>query len=391
MKGCGMTRKKSIAMACPVLDGNEKKYVLECLDSGWISSIGRFVELFEREFARYCGSNHAVSCSNGTSALHLALAALDVGPEDEVIVPALTYVATANAVRYCGAKPVFVDSEPRTMTLDPQLLEGCITRRTRGIIPVHLFGHPADMDSINSVARRHGLFVVEDAAEAHGALYRGRKAGSLADAATFSFYGNKIITTGEGGMITTSSAELSERMTILRGQGVDPQRRYWFPVIGYNYRMTNIAAAIGVAQLERIDRFLELRLRLAAAYHARLSPLGEFLQLPSEQPWARHAYWSYTVILRDAACFDRDELMDRLGRDGIETRPVFYPMHTLPPYFDNHARFPVAENLGSRGISLPMHALLAEEDVTYVADRLGYWCGQLTALSGGTFVALTGR
>jgi len=386
-----MTRPKPVAMACPALDGNEKKYVLECLDSGWISSIGRFVDLFEAAFARYCECNHAVSCSSGTSALHLALAALDVGPEDEVIVPALTYVATANAVRYCGARPVFIDSEPRTMTLDPRLLEECITPRTKGIIPVHLFGHPADMDPINSIARRHGLFVVEDAAEAHGALYRGRKAGSLADAATFSFYGNKIVTTGEGGMVTTPSATSCQKLRTLRGQGVDPERRYWFPVIGYNYRMTNVAAAIGLAQLERIDHFLEARLRLATSYNARLSPLEEFLSLPSEQPWAKHAFWSYTVILRDTARFERDDLMEGLDHDGIETRPVFYPMHRLPPYLDENAHYPVAEGLAVRGISLPMHVLLTEEDVSYVTDRIRYWCEHLNGRPRRARLALSSQ
>ncbi|HEY2011897.1 MAG TPA: DegT/DnrJ/EryC1/StrS family aminotransferase, partial [Bryobacteraceae bacterium] len=231
-----MTDRKTIPVSHPVLSGNEKRYVLECLETGWISSIGRFIRLFEDSFATYCEAGHAVACNNGTTALHLALAGLGTGPGDEVIVPTLTYIATANAVRYCGAQPVFVDSEPVTMAIDPARIEERITPRTKGIMVVHLYGHPADMDPILEIARRHGLYVVEDAAEAHGSLYRGRKVGSLGNAATFSFYGNKIITTGEGGMVTTNDSDLNQRIRILRGQGMDPERRYWFPVVGYNDR-----------------------------------------------------------------------------------------------------------------------------------------------------------
>jgi perosamine synthetase len=357
-----------------VFGGNERKYVLECLETGWISSIGKFIPRFEDAFATYCNTDYGVACNNGTSALHLALAALGTGPGDEVIVPTLTYVATANAVRYCGARPVFIDSEPRTMTLDPDLLESCLSQRTKGIIVVHLYGHPADMDPVLEFARRHGLFVLEDAAEAHGALYRGRKIGGLSDAATFSFYGNKIITTGEGGMITTSDRNLQKKLQILRGQGMDPNRRYWFPVVGYNYRMTNIAAAIGLAQLEQMDEFLETRYQLARAYDAQLASLADFIVLPSEQPWAKHAFWSYTVVMRDSLRLERDELMKRLESDGIETRPAFYPMHTLPPYREQTPVYPVADMISKRGISLPMHGLLSENDISYIAERLSSSC-----------------
>jgi len=369
-----MTEQKAIAVAHPIFGGNEKKYVLECLESGWISSIGRFIPLFEENFARYCDVPYAISCNNGTSALHLALASLGVGPGDEVIVPTLTYVATANAVRYCGAQPVFVDSEQRTMALDANQLERCITKRSVGIVAVHLYGHPADMDPVMAVARKHGLFVVEDAAEAHGALYRGRKVGSLGDAATFSFYGNKIITTGEGGMVVTSDKRLADRLRLLRGQGMEHGRRYWFPSVGYSYRMTNIAAALGLAQLEQIDGFLENRFRLASLYSAQLASLVDFVTLPSEEPWAKHAFWSYTIILRASLRLDRDDLMKRLEADGIETRPVFYPMHVLPPYREAGCHYPVADMLSTRGIVLPMHGLLADDDVCYIAERLAHWC-----------------
>ena len=242
-----------IPVAAPALIGNEKAYVLDCLESSWISSNGAYIERFETVFADFIGTRHALSCCNGTVALHLALLALDVRPGDEVIVPSLTYVASANAVMYCGAKPVLVDSEPETWNLDPARIEELINPRTRGIIVVHLYGHPANMDPILEIARRRHLFVVEDAAEAHGATYRGQKVGTLGDLATFSFYGNKVITTGEGGMVCTNNEVLARKVRQLKGQGQDPRRRYWFPIVGYNYRMTNIEAAIGLAQLERIE------------------------------------------------------------------------------------------------------------------------------------------
>jgi perosamine synthetase len=260
------------------------------------------------------------------------------------------------------------------MTVDVARIEERITPRTKGIMVVHLYGHPVDMDPVLDLARRRGLFVVEDAAEAHGALYRGRKVGSLGDAATFSFYGNKIITTGEGGMITTGNEELSKRIRILRGQGMDPDRRYWFPVVGYNYRMTNIAAAIGLAQLEQIDEFVKQRFEIADCYRRLLSASADRIELPCERPWARHAFWSYVIVLRDSVKLDRDEFMKRLDADGIDTRPVFYPMHVLPPYREADARYPVADRIAGRGICLPMHGLLSEEDVSYIAERVDHWC-----------------
>lgn len=369
-----MIDRKKLAVAHPALCGNEKKYVLECLDTGWVSSIGRFINLFEEQFAAYCGSDYAVACANGTCALHLALAALGVGPGDEVIVPTLTYIASANAVTYCGARPVFVDSEVRTMNLDPKLIERRITPRTKAIIAVHLYGHPADMDAILEIARRHGLAVVEDAAESHGALYKGRKTGSLGDIATFSFYGNKIITTGEGGMVTCSNRAHEEKLRILRGQGMDPQHRYWFQMVGYNYRMTNVAAAIGVAQLERIGDLLEQRFDLACEYRNHLAGFQDVIQLPSEESWARHSYWAYTIVLRERVNLSRDEIMRRLNDDGIETRPVFYPMHVMPPYFETGGGYPVADKLAQRGIMLPIHSLLEKDDVAYISSRLLHWC-----------------
>jgi perosamine synthetase len=363
-------KRKFIPVSHPVFAGNEKKYVNECLDDVWISSAGRFVGEFEREFARFCGVTEAVSCNSGTSALHLSLQALGVGPGDEVIVPTLTYIATVNAVRYCGATPVLVDSEPRTMNIDPAQIEGRITPRTRGIIPVHLWGHPVDMDPILDLARRRGLFVLEDAAESHGALYRGTKTGALGTAATFSFFGNKIITTGEGGMITTSDSQLANKMRLLRGQGMDPARRYWFTIVGNNFRMTNIEAAIGLAQLERIEYHLEMRRKVASWYDRHLAALQDQFELPVEEPWARHSHWIYTILLKNGDQFGRDELMRELAAAGIDTRPVFYPMHVMPPYLEAAGSYPVAESCARRGILLPTHGLLTEDDIAYIADTL---------------------
>lgn len=362
-----MAQEKRISVAAPLLCGNEEQYVLECLRTNWISSNGRFIPAFEEAFAAFCGAPCAIACNNGTSALHLVLLAADIGPGDEVIVPTLTYVACANAVRYVGATPVFVDCDPRTMNLVPHLVEQRITPRTRAIMAVHLYGHPAEMDELTTLARRHNLFLIEDAAEAHGALYRGRPVGTLADVAAFSFFGNKILTTGEGGMVTTSNLDLAQRMRILRNQGMDPQRRYWFPVMGYNYRMTNIAAAIGLAQTERAQHHLQARQVVRNWYDKHLAGVSSLLRLPYEAEHVRHAFWSYVVILEDRAAMRRDVFMQQLDACGIETRPVFQPLHTLPFYAEPAQTFPVAEHLGQRGVSLPSHALLTEEDVAYIA------------------------
>jgi len=266
-----------------------------------------------------------------------------------------------------------VDNDPVTFNIDPAALEAAITPRTKGIIPVHLYGHPADMDPINEIAKKHGLFVLEDAAEAAGASYKGRKTGGLGDVATFSFFGNKIITTGEGGMVTTDDDELAAKIRLLRGQGMDPQRRYWFPVIGYNYRMTNIQAAIGLGQLERIEHHLAQRRRVAAAYRSRLAGLEDRLVLPASENWAEHVYWMYTVMLRDNVSKSRDQVMADLDAENIETRPVFYPMHVLPPY-EGLPRpaggFPTADWNAGRGINLPTFGALTEADIDRVASAL---------------------
>jgi perosamine synthetase len=366
--------REYINVASPIFCGNEKKYLMDCIESGRISSTGKYVDEFEKQFSAFCGTKHALSCSNGTVALHLALMAFDVGPGDEVLVPTLTYIATANTVRYCGAQPVLVDSEPETWNMDPSRLEEKITDRTRGIIVVHLYGHPVDMDPVMKVAKKHGLFVIEDAAEAHGALYKGRTVGSIGDIGTFSFYGNKIITSGEGGGIVTDSDALAKKMRLLKGQGMDPERRYWFPIIGYNYRMTNLQAAVGLAQLEMISWHMAKRREIAKQYYDRLADLGDLIELPAEKKWAKHAFWMLSILLKDRVGVSRDEFMGLLEEDRIETRPVFYPMHAMPPYFEKDAKYPVADAIAARGINLPTHALLTDSDITYICDRIRYHC-----------------
>ncbi len=365
-----MDRPPFIPVAAPVLDGNEKAYVMECLETTWISSAGRFIPAFEESFARFCGVRHAIAVNNGTTALHLALVGLGLEAGDEVIVPTVTYIATANAVRYCGATPVLADCDPRTLNVDPAAVAARITPRTRGIIVVHLYGHPADMDPILELARRHGLFVLEDAAEAHGAEYKGRRVGGFGHCATFSFFGNKIVTTGEGGMLTTDDDALAARLRLFRGQGMDPERRYWHPVVGYNYRMTNIAAAIGLAQMERVEEAMATRHRIAGWYRPRLARLSSRLTMLGVEPWARPVHWMVTVLLNSGGEAERDAVMARLAAAGIETRPVFYPMHVQPPHRDEAGSYPNATRAAARGINLPTHARLGEADVERICDAL---------------------
>lgn len=357
-----------ISIAVPVLNGNERKYVDECIDTGWISANGRFIQEFEARFAEFCGTKYALACSNGTVTLHLALKALGIGPEDEVIMPTLTYIATANAVMYCGAKPVFVDSEPGTWNIDPDAIAEKITGRTKAIIPVHLYGLPCNMDAIREIAGRYGLAIIEDAAEAHGAKWRGETVGSMGTVGSFSFFGNKIITCGEGGMLTTDDEALYKKMKLLRSQGVDPNKRYWHTTVAYNYRMTNLQAAVGLAQLENAAWHLEQRRRVAGLYAKYLPALDGLVTVQEIPEEAEHVYWMNSVLLKGES--QRDAVMEKMEAAGVEMRPLFYPMHTMPPYEDKTAHFPVAEALSARGINLPSHGLLTEEQVKYVVDML---------------------
>lgn len=365
-----MTDLPRISVAVPNLSGNEKAYVNEAMDSTWISSRGPFIERFEAAVAEMAGTKHAIACNNGTTSLHLGLVGLGLSAGDEVIMPALTYIATANCVRYCNAVPVLVDNDRRTFNIDPAKIEAAITPRTKGIMVVHLYGHSADMGPVLEIAERHGLWVLEDAAEAHGALYRGRRVGGLGACASFSFFGNKIVTTGEGGAVTTNDDDMAARMRLLRSQGMDADRRYWHPVVGYNYRMTNLTAAIGVAQMERVDAALVKRKEIAAGYNSRLAAMDELVIRPYVADDCEHSYWMYTIMLREGDRAARDNVTASLDTEGIETRPVFYTLNAMPPYFDSSLNVPNAEYCSARGINLPTHEGLTDADLDRVCDSL---------------------
>jgi perosamine synthetase len=359
-----------IPLYAPLLGEEEVDNVTAAVRSGWISSLGEFIPQFERAFAMSFGAREAVAVANGTAALHLALVTVGVGPGDEVLVPSLTYVATANAVRYCGATPIFVDADRATWCLQPQGLDELVTPRTKAIVPVHLYGHPCDIDPILELGRRRGIAVIEDAAQAHGAEYRGRRVGTLGAIGCFSFYGNKIITTGEGGMCVTDDPHLASRLRSLRDQAMDPQRHYWHDTIGFSYRMTNLQAAIGVAQVKRFDGFLERKRRLAGWYAELLAPLAAAgrLELQPEASWARSVFWLASVLVADGRA-SRDRLRARLGAAGIDTRPFFHPVHRLPPH-QSHQHLVVAEDLSARGLNLPSGPGLERSQVVRVVNAL---------------------
>lgn len=370
----GILENRNIPLAVPDLTGNEEQYVVDAIRSTWISSTGRYIERFEKQFAEACGTRAAIGVCNGTVALHLALLALDVRPGDEVLVPSLTYIATANAVRYVGAEPVFVDVDPNTWCIDPKLLETSITRRTKGIIAVHLYGHPADMDAINHIAAVHGLWVIEDAAEAHFARYKGMPVGGLASLATFSFYGNKIITCGEGGAITLNDSQLELRIRTLRGQGMDPQRRYYFPVTGYNFRLTNVACAFLCAQLERSKDIIKCRQEIFKKYRDILDSIPGIGLQPSEE-WAEPAPWLFNIVVdKQKYGRSRDELMNFLKERGIETRPFFMSLHQLPPFreesINRNEQLPVTEFLSKNGMNLPTYSGLRSNDIAYICESI---------------------
>jgi len=360
----------NIPVCEPTQWGNEKKYVKKCMDTNWISSKGEFIEKFESTFAKKVGAKYGVGVLNGTVALHLALAALDIGPGDEVIIPTFTMIATPNSVRYTGAKPVLVDSELKTWNIDPSKIEEKITKRTKAIMPVHTYGHPCDMDAIMKIARKHGLYVVEDAAEAHGAIYKGRKIGSIGDAACFSFYANKIITTGEGGMVTTNDKKLAEKMQLLKNHAFSHERHFWHKLLGFNYRMTNIQAAIGLAQTENFERLSNKRIENAMLYNSLLKEIEE-ITLPPSTRGMKNVYWMYGILLKNWSRVTRDTLRYELANRGIETRTFFIPIHRQPVYEGwFKGNYPNSEYLCTNGLYLPSSTSLTEKQVRYVAGTI---------------------
>jgi perosamine synthetase len=358
----------------PVLDGNEKKYLNECIDTGWISSEGPFIREFEERFAKRVGRAHGIAVCNGSAALDAAAAALDLQPGDEVIMPTFTIISCASAISRLGAVPVLVDCDPNTWNMDVSRIEERITPRTKAVMAVHIYGLPVDMDPLLDLADRHGLDVIEDAAEMIGQTYRGRPCGSLGRISTFSFYPNKHVTTGEGGMIVTDDEALAERCRSLRNLTMKASRRFIHDELGWNFRMTNMQAAVGLAQLERLDEFVPRKRRLFSRYCDLLKDVGK-LQLPvAETHYAANINWVFGVVIRDDVPFDADEAIRLLAGKGIGTRPFFWPMHEQPVYrsmglFENE-RHPNAERIARRGFYLPSGLALTDEQVGRVADAV---------------------
>lgn len=350
----------------PALEGNEKKYVNECINTNWISSKGHFVSDFENKFAEYLGVDYATAVSNGTVAIHLAVVALGIGQGDEVIVPTFTYIASANPIAQVGAIPVFVDSMEDTWQMAPKDIRAKITDKTKAIMVVHLYGHPCNMDEIMKIAEEYNLFVIEDCAEAIGSEYKGQKVGSFGDIGCFSFFGNKTITCGEGGMVVTNDATLHDRLVRYKGQGLAKYREYWHDIAGFNYRMTNIQAAIGLAQLEQVQKFIDKKQDVAKWYQKHLNGLP--IKFHKQTKDVFHTYWMCSILVEKAEV--RDKLRDFLRSKGIETRPAFYPIHTMPMYSVKYEKHHTAEDLASRGINLPSYPNLTEDDIIFICDTI---------------------
>ncbi len=359
----------------PVLDGREREYVLDCIDGNWVSSLGKYIRKFEHAFADHCGTEFGLACSSGTAALHLALEALGIGPGDEVLIPSFTLIVSANTVCMTGATPVPVDVERDTWCIDPQEIEKHITPRTKAIMPVHMYGHPADMEAINYIAKRCGLRVIEDCAQAHGAKVRDRRVGGIGDVGAFSFYGNKMITTGEGGMVVTSDPEIAERVELLRNQAFEKER-FVHRAVGFNYRMTNIQAAIGLAQCEKLADKVARKIEIADTYRELLIDCDD-LQLPVCRSWASNVYWMFGVVLNTSFGRRGAEVREMLAQRGIETRSFFVPMNRQPVYQgtsdrwpDLRGHFPVSERLSEYGFYLPSGLSLTREQQEYVVSNL---------------------
>ena len=364
----------------PVVGEREKKYVEECLDTGWISSAGRFIGEFETAWATYCGVEHGIAVSNGTLALQLALRAIGLEPGDEVIMPSFTIISCALGVLYNDAVPVLVDSDPVTWCMDVDQIEAKITDRTKAIMPVHIYGHPVDMDPVRELAGDHGLVIIEDAAEAHGAEYltnRGReqerwvRAGDLGDLSTFSFYANKLITTGEGGMVLTNDSSIAEHLRTLRNLSYRSDRRFMHTELGHNFRMTNMQAAVGLGQAERVDEIVERKRWMGKSYTERLTGIPG-LKLPVEQPWARHVYWMYAVELENGTGLNASIFAEKLLEREVQTRPFFVGMHDQPVLRDRGLfegeEYPVTDRISRQGLYLPSGMALTESQLDQVCE-----------------------
>ena len=364
-----------IPVCVPLLNGKELEYLKDCIDTNWISSRGRYVAEFEKKFSQYCNCRYGITTTNGTSSIHLALASIGLKKGDEVIAPAFTMISSVFPIIYCGAKPVLVDCDPQTWTIDVSQIEEKISEKTKAILPVHIYGHPCDMDPILKIAKKHGLFVIEDAAEAHGAEYKDKKVGGLGDIGCFSFYANKIITCGEGGMIVTNNEEIDKHALFLkdlsfeRGKG----RVYLHYELSYNYRLTNLQAAVGLAQFEHINDFVNMRRRNAESYSEFLSGVSG-IRLPVQKEWAKNVYWMYSILVEPEFGISRDKLAEELAKRDIETRPFFVSM-AKQPVFRNMQLFkgetyPVADCLSRKGLYLPSSSGLKNDELEYVCESI---------------------
>jgi len=357
----------------PHLGKRELEYVSECVRTGWVSSSGKFITEFEDGWASYCGRQHGVAVSNGTVALQLAIVALDLNPGDEVIMPAFTIISCAQAITSSGAVPVLVYSKPKTWCMDVSKIESRLTKRTRAIMPVHIYGHPVDMDPLLDLAASHKLAVIEDAAEAHGAEYRSRRCGSFGTMSCFSFYANKLVTTGEGGMVLTDDADLAERLRSLRNLCFISGRRFYHEQLGFNFRLTNLQAALGVSQIERMAEIVRKKRRIGQEYTRRLQDI-KTIQLPAEQPWARNVYWMYGIVLSSDTRMDAAVFAQKLKNRGIETRPFFLGMHEQPVFqrqgLFHGERYPVTERIARQGLYLPSGTGLTEEQLVAVSTAV---------------------
>jgi perosamine synthetase len=361
-----------VPVNAPIITASAKKYVAEAMESGWVSSAGPYIDKFEKAFADYLGVKHAVSVTSGTAALHIALLSLGIKEGDEVIVPDFTMIASVFAILYTGATPVFVDIEPDTYNINVSQIEAKITKKTKAIMPVHIYGHSVDMDPLLALAKKHSLKVIEDAAEAHGALYKGKKCGAMGEIGCFSFYGNKIITTGEGGMLVTNDDAIAKHARRLKDLCHMPDRRFWHDEIGYNYRMTNIQAACGLGQLESIDEFLKHKIWMTEAYDKRLSKI-KGIHIPVTKDYASNVYWMYSILLDESFPLGRDEFRKNLKEKGVDTRD-FFPSSAKQPVIQkllgNVGSFPVSERVAERGLYLPSGLALTQEQLDYVCDSI---------------------
>jgi len=367
-----MTNGRNIPVSSPEISEEDVEMVSECLKSGWISSSGDYVSEFESSFAKYLGVKYGVTTNSGTTALHLILESLGIGKNDEVIIPTFTMIASANAVTYTNASIKLVDSNPEDWNMNVDQVRDSITKKTKAIMPVHIYGYPCDMDEIMEIGEENNISVIEDAAEAHGAKYRGRMIGSIGSVSAFSFYANKIITTGEGGMALTNDKQLATMMKWLRAHAFGREgKHFWHERLGFGYRMSALQAALGVSQLKRIEKFVKRRIENAKHYNDLLANLeGKFLNLPPASNERRNVYWMYSITLRDPKF--RDNLMAYLSSFGIETRTFFYPIHRQPFYASRFKtqKFPVADLISASGINLPSGNTLKDDDIDFICGKI---------------------